>query len=289
MTDSLYDNPSHWKEMHHRYGGSLKAVGRSGLSETYNFHKYRSEEATFSEVLKQVVIAGKKNGDDFHVLDVGAGTGYWLNVVMREAKNRNILPKVTAIDLSEEALDELKLHLPGTECVVENAGLADPGMMKGKFDLVMSNYCLHHITNTGQFKNALQLAVQSVKPGGFLLIMDCLIDRKYSPYYEIDADRYAGSGLSRPLQWVDQAAEQNNMRRISMTDPISFLMNNVLEADSGAGYRLMHITWKILHRIFKSDRLTQLVMPLVYAADRYLKKRNLGYSTRLVIYQRQMK
>jgi len=285
MTDTLYDNPSHWKEMHDRFPGSLRAVGRSGLSETYNRYKYRSEESTFSEALNRVIF--NSNNPEFRVLDIGAGTGYWMNVIRKHANRFNSTLAFTAMDLSEKALDELRKNIPEATCRVENAGTANPEMLSSQFDLVTTNYCLHHITQTEQFKNALSLAIHSVKPGGWLMIMDCLIDREYSPYYLVDATQYTGSGLSRPLKWVDDACESHNMRRIYMADPISFLMNNVLEAETVKGYRFRTFIWKMLHRIYKSEWLSRWLMPLIYPIDHFLKSRNQGYSTRLVIYQKQ--
>jgi SAM-dependent methyltransferase len=286
MTDTIYDNPSHWKELHVRFPGSLRAVGRSGLSESYNRYKYRSEERTFSAALKKIIFSSRKN--DLQVLDIGAGTGYWLNVIRNHAGPSVKDMRYSAMDLSENALETLKKNIPEAICIVANAGTAPPESYSMQYDVVMSNYCLHHITDTAQFNNALQLAVNSVKPGGWLLIMDCLIDRKYSPFYEVDADSYKGSGLSRPLRWVDEACENKNMRRVYMSEPVSFLMNNVLEADSVMGYRSRQLVWKILHRLYKIEWLSRWLMPLVYPFDRFLKSRNKGYSTRLVVYQKQL-
>ncbi len=287
MTDTFYDNPSHWKAMHTRYGGSLKAVGRSGLSETYNRYKYRSEEETFIQVLNLVLAAGGNSGLPLKVLEIGAGTGYWLRVVKSSAGEKGIPLKLTALDLSGEALERLSLQLPGTECLTVNAGLAKTDLLAGRFDLVMANYCLHHITNTTQFLNALQLAVNSVKPGGYLMLMDCFIDRPYSPYYSVDPETYTGSGLSRKLDLVDQVCSGRRMKRIMMVDPISYLMNNVLEDKSERAFQKKSRLWRLLHRLYKSETISRFLMPLVFPVDRYLKNKHRGFSTRLLLYHKQ--
>jgi len=287
ITEPVYDNPAHWKEMHLRYPGSLKAVGRSGLSETYNRYKYRSEEETFSAAVAHIIHELKNEKKALDILDIGAGTGYWLDVVNGVAASCGLELKPVAIDLSERALEALKLRRPETECLVINAGTADPSMLLSKYDLVMANYCLHHITDTAQFKNALQLAINSVAPGGCMLLMDCLIDKSYSPYYLVDAEGFTGSGLSRPLKWIDEAAGNKKMKLIYMADPVSYLMNNVLESESASGFRAKSIVWKVLEKFYRSELYSRLLMPLVYPFDRFLKKRNMGCSTRLVIYQKQ--
>lgn len=287
MTDTLYDNPAHWKAMHERFSGSLKAVGRSGLSETYNRYKYRTEEETFVDVLVRKVLPAWSPEQPVKVLDIGAGIGYWMQVVQSVAATAHVPVRFTALDLSEKALQALALNFPDTECLLENAGLVNSKLLYEKFDLVMANYCLHHITHTDQFNNALQLAIQSVKSDGFLMLMDCFIDLAYSPYYLINKETYAGSGLSRPLAQVDQACEENNMRRVFMAQPISYLMNNVLEDKSESAYRRKQWIWKILHRMYKSEQISRWLMPIIFPVDRFLKNHHQGFSTRLILYQKQ--
>lgn len=287
MGDNTYNNPDHWTAIHKRFSGTLRAVGRSGLSETYNRYKYRSEEVTFSEAFFDIILKDYK-GKNLNVLEIGAGIGYWLNVVKSLTKRRHLDCNLNALDLSEHALTEIKKTLPEANCILENAGLVSPLMFESGFDLVMANYCLHHITQTGQFINALELAVKSVKPGGYLLLMDCFIDRAYSPVYQIDPAVYTGSGLTRPLQMVDQVCEKNQMHMIYRADPISFLMNNVLEANSSIEFSIKYFIWKCLHRLYKSDLASRIVLPFVYPLDMMLKKAQMGCSTRLLIYRKHM-
>jgi SAM-dependent methyltransferase len=286
MENRIYNNPDHWKDIHNRFTGTLKSVGRSGLSETYNRYKYWSEEETFSKALSGCIWSRFKK-EKLEVLEIGAGIGYWLNVVNQQAGNNKIKASLTALDLSENAISEIKKNIPGVSCILENAGLVNPMFLESRFDLVMANYCLHHITQSNQFMNALELAVNSVKPGGYLLLMDCFIDRVYSPYYDVDVAEYKGSGLARPLKIVDKVCEEHLMRLIHMADPISYLMNNVLEADSERDYRLKSFIWKIMHRLYKSDLASRCVLPFIIRWDRFLKTAHKGYSTRLLIYQKQ--
>lgn len=284
-----YDNPTHWKQLHRRFGSSLKSVGRSGLSETYNQYKYLSEEQTFVKAIQTIQLERAIDFDTITVLDIGAGTGYWLHVINDYLISKGKLAELTAFDLSNEAIEQLKKTIPKVKEVIENAGTVDCNMFGESFDFVMSNYCLHHITNTKQFLNALNLAVQSVKPGGYLLLMDCLIDRKYSPYYTIDPETYAGSGLSRPIKMVDEVCEKKGLSRILMVDPISYLMNNVLEDDTRVGYKWKQIIWRILHKFYKSDLASKVLVPVIFLIDKLLKNKQKGFSTRLVIYQKRLK
>ena len=49
-----YDNVNYWIDMHKKYKGSIKAVGRSNLSEEYNKMKYQSEAETVLKVLEEI-------------------------------------------------------------------------------------------------------------------------------------------------------------------------------------------------------------------------------------------
>lgn len=285
-TDTLYDNPLHWTSMHKKFGGSLKSVGRSGLSETYNRYKYRSEEATFFEAVNKLIFDKKDINEAIKILDVGAGTGYWLAVVQNILTQKKLDLQLHALDLSEDALQVLKKNIPESICIHDNAGTIVPEKYAGKFDLVISNYCLHHITQPLQFHNALNLVIKSVKPGGYLLIMDCFIDREYAPSYNINPETFTGSGYSRPLHLLNEACQQNNMSMIAQYDPISYLMNNVLEDNSYIGFQIKSMIWKFLHCLYKTEAISRFILPIIFPLDKFLKSKRKGFSTRLFVYQK---
>ncbi len=80
--------------------------------------------------------------DQMHVMDFGAGTGLISSHVAPKVQ------KITAVDISEAMLAKLseKPELHGKVNVVCQDIIQAP--IKGKFDLIMSAFALHHVEDT---------------------------------------------------------------------------------------------------------------------------------------------
>ncbi len=94
-----YDNSSYWRGLHETHPGSLKAVGHPWLSETLNTLKYESEVDT----LRAFLDAHRgllTNEMQPRVADIGAGTGFWTELLERWFENQGRSPLFTLVDIS---------------------------------------------------------------------------------------------------------------------------------------------------------------------------------------------
>ncbi len=104
------------------------------------------------------------------VVDVGAGTGL-LTLALAERVER-----VWAIDISPAMLEYLDVKLLSAEIqsvkTVVTSAVSLP-MVDESVDLVVSNYCLHHLDDDGK-RRALLEAHRVLRPGGRLVFGDMM-------------------------------------------------------------------------------------------------------------------
>lgn len=104
------------------------------------------------------------------VLDVGAGTGLLTLPLLEQAS------EVWAIDIAPSMCDYLRTKAAsgGFENLTVATASADSlPLVDGCMDLVLSNYCLHHLDETGK-RAALAEAHRVLRPGGRLVFGDMM-------------------------------------------------------------------------------------------------------------------
>jgi ubiquinone/menaquinone biosynthesis C-methylase UbiE len=105
-------------------------------------------------------------------IDVGAGTGLLTLPLAQRAK------KVWALDISEAMTEALRTraeaeNLENVEAVVGSA--TQLPLEDGAVDLVVSNYCLHHLA-TADKREALSECFRVLEPGGRLVFGDMMFE-----------------------------------------------------------------------------------------------------------------
>ena len=106
------------------------------------------------------------------VVDVGCGTG----LLALELADR--VEHVWAIDISPSMVDYLRTkagsaQLDNLECAVASA--VSLPLVDACADIVVSNYCFHHLDDAGK-RHALEEAMRVLKPGGRLVFGDMMFD-----------------------------------------------------------------------------------------------------------------
>ena len=283
-----YDNTEYWQKIHEKYKYSLKTVGHPHLSEALNQLKYRSETKSFQRILKRIhKTFSQIHKNDLSVLDVGTGTGYWSDVVHSFFVKEKYNLTLTALDISEEALSDIKERNPFVTIIHEDLKTIPPKKLKQKFDLVICCYCLHHIINLHGFINALNFAGECVKSDGFLIIMDPILTLPYSKYDVINNfPSYDGNGIPRHLYIIDDVLNEIGLSRQLIQPAVSFLLNDNIEGSNHLTYASRDIIWKVLSFLYKSDRVVTFISFLLLYMDSFLKNNRLAFSSSVCLYRK---
>jgi SAM-dependent methyltransferase len=280
-----FDDPSYWRALHQAHPGSLKAVGHPWLSEALNRLKYGSEAGALLQFLDSQRAPLTANAP-LHVLDVGAGTGFWSEMLQSWCREQGVTTQLSALDLSEEALSLIKARHPEIETIQADLSSVDRDRCRDRFHVVLSCYCLHHLPKAADFLNGLQFAARSVAPGGFLVLMDPILSQRYSPFHP---DAVAGperNGMPRRLSVIDDATEPEGLGRIVFTPAVSFILNGSIEGRSRLGYALTNRLWCEVQRLYRSERVTWALSGALTRTDAFLKRHGLTYSSSLAVYRK---
>jgi SAM-dependent methyltransferase len=175
------------------------------MSTTAVHHAYNDVVATHYDLDPQGVIGrsldrgiaqmreeGLLDGRELRVLDVGMGTGLFLERLRRAADGR-IVP--FGVDLAENMLEVARRRLPGLEAVVgdaSNLGAYFPGR---EFDSI----CTHFVTGFVSMRLLAPQIARKLRPGGYW----SLIGGTRAAYPALQA-----KGDSRLLRWLSGAGSR---------------------------------------------------------------------------------
>lgn len=143
------------------------------LSKNWDLHVEHAEEVArqpgFQDLRDHILDLATPGPDDTAV-DVGAGTGL-LTLPLAAAVNR-----VWAIDISASMGEYLRLKAASAELENVEVGVASAvslPLVAGSTDLVVSNYCFHHLAHPDKVR-ALDEAFRVLRPGGRLVFGDMM-------------------------------------------------------------------------------------------------------------------
>jgi ubiquinone/menaquinone biosynthesis C-methylase UbiE len=123
----------------------------------------------FLSLREEIISLGRLNPDD-RALDVGAGTGLLTLAAAPKVSH------VTAVDISPAMCRHLNTKLASlpilnVDVLVGNA--TEVPLASGSVDVVLSNYCLHHL-NDADKRQALSEVWRVLRPGGRVVIGDMM-------------------------------------------------------------------------------------------------------------------
>lgn len=264
-----YRAPEYWGQLHDA-AEDLAVVGYPTLPLVFNRHVYanaaravlRGLDATGTEVLGR------------SVLDIGSGTGFWVDLWRREGA-----AMVAGSDLVPGAVDKLRERFP--DCAFEQADIAARAPFPGRtFDLVTIMSVLHHVIDEDRFEKALLNLASKVAPGGRLIVLDGLVVRgRWMPPAAESAHN-----VTRTLSQWERALDDTGLRLAHIAPTASFL-GDPIDGGSRLTFAAQRLWWRGFTRTIRGrDRLASAVVPPLAAIERAILPRlRAGSSSKLLV------
>jgi SAM-dependent methyltransferase len=259
-----FDPRGYWEQrLSERY--TLDGVGYIGLGEGYNHWMYRVRRHVFLREARRLF----RDRGDLSVLDIGTGTGFYLDRWHELGVGR-----VTGSDLTEVAVANLQRRNPLDSIVRFDAGGDQHPFGAARFAAVSMMDVLFHIVDDERFRRAFASAFELLEPGGVLMFSENFVHG--------DAIRLPHQA-SRSLGEIERAVADAGFE-VLRRRPVFCLMNAPLDSDS----RLLRRWWTDLHRLAsRRNRLGAAIGALLYPLELALVSRlREGPSTELMICRR---
>jgi 2-polyprenyl-3-methyl-5-hydroxy-6-metoxy-1,4-benzoquinol methylase len=158
----------YWESLHRkRYG--LQSVGYVGVGTPFNAWMYRLRRQLFLQAVPPFIPAR----DNLEILDVGSGTGFYLDR-WRELGFRS----VHASDVSEVAVQRLRERYPTCEVAQLDIGDESAATLGRRFDVVSTMDVLFHITSDRRYERAFANLASLVKPNGLLVFSENFVHQR---------------------------------------------------------------------------------------------------------------
>jgi 2-polyprenyl-3-methyl-5-hydroxy-6-metoxy-1,4-benzoquinol methylase len=248
-------NPrSYWEERLQCHS-DITGVGYLGRSAQFLELQYRSR-------MHQVELALHRHGlTDLagrSVLDIGAGTGIWMNFWHRHGVRR-----VAGLDFTMSSIEMLKAQFPDDLIIHADVSVAPLPLIENmRFDVISAFDVLLHIVDPTLFQRTIANLSAHCAPGGLLIISDPIVQGGgYVPGYA-----YAVHNTVRSLSEYRQVLSNHGFVIDSIL-PTTVLLNTPLEAPNRPLFWILSTWWKSTKCWGYSQLFTDLVGPLLIKAD----------------------
>jgi 2-polyprenyl-3-methyl-5-hydroxy-6-metoxy-1,4-benzoquinol methylase len=256
---------SRYWEDRHAPEESLNTVGWKGLGRSFNRWMYAVRRHVFEDVVSELL----RRKQDPRVLDVGSGTGFYLEIWQRLGVSR-----LEGSDLSERAVSRLRDAFPSVSIHRFDLGAADLELSSGRYDVISAMDVLFHIVDEPGYQQAVYNLARLLAPGGHLVMSENLL---------------ADEVLHGPVQVSRTEAEVLRLLReagLHVVDriPMFVLLNNPVDSRS----RLLRGWWTLLTKLVSMHEglgwlFGASLMPVELLALRLVKR---GPSTKLLVCRR---
>jgi len=244
----------------------LRGVGDIGFPSSYNEYLYRVRANVFRLVLRS--LSGRI--EDWSVLDVGSGTGFYVDQWLTRTPAR-----MMGADIARTAVRTLAERYPGTEFVRCDIGATLPESFEvGSFDVISAFDILFHIVDDEAYGRAIQNFSKLLKPNGYLVFSENLSDRL----------QYHGSHQVWRVEQSVIALLKDTGFEVQKVVPMFVIMNDPVRSRSWLMRRLFSLISRLAVRGEGWGRVIGAVLyPIEVVAVRVLSR---GPSTEIFVCQK---
>jgi SAM-dependent methyltransferase len=203
------------------------------------------------------------------VLDVGAGTGFWVGV-WRGLGAR----EVCGVDLTEASVARLRERFPAGR--FERADVSEAVPVEGPFDVVSAMDVLLHITDEARYARALANLRGVARRGGRLVMLEPVALGRPVGFVPGSHSRARGVGAVREAL----AGAGWALRTVR---PATWLLNSPIEVEPPRLYGLLGLYWRAVSRAARHEAAGEVAGALVYPLDRLLCRTGWGPSSKVVV------
>jgi SAM-dependent methyltransferase len=268
---TAYEPQAYWDELlGDEY--SSRAVAYPGLARSFNDTMYRRLVASVDAALDRAGVGAPRR-----VLDVGSGTGVWVDFWRRRGAG-----EIVGLDLTQAAVDGLRRRYPDLR--FERADVGDEALPDvGTFDAVSAMSVLLHITDGERFRRAVANLGAALSPGGVLVAIEpVVVHRWWGPPFD-----EASNSRARPLgEWTD-ALDAAGLRLEVLTPATCLLANPVDTRRQGTFRLLRRYWWAVMMGVGPRERVGAAAGRALYALDSLaLRLARTGPSAKVMVARR---
>lgn len=236
----------------------------------------RAMYATFLGETRQLLSDHHVNTPS-RVLDIGAGTGIWVDF-WRELGATDII----GLDLTEAAVTGLQHRFPNHTFVKGDIG-AETLPVSGRFDAVSAMSVLLHITDDQRWQRAWTNIAHVLEPGGYAVLIEPLVAHRWwgAPFDD------ESNSKARPRRAYDDACRIAGLEVVDVR-PATTLLANPIDARSRLGYGGLSLAWRGLSAAVRgSEARGRIAGAVLGRLDAPLRRRMPnGPSAKLILVRR---
>jgi SAM-dependent methyltransferase len=248
---SKYEPRTYWEELlAEQY--NLSGVAYPELPESFNARFYRASEAAVRRALRRAdFAAGARPG---RVLDVGAGTGAWIDFWSRLGAQ-----EIVGVDLTETAVARLSKRYPEHRFVRADVSAELP--VDPPFDAVSAMSVLLHIPDERAFERAVRNVANVLRPGGVAVVLDPVVVHRWwgTPFTD------ASNSRVRSVDEWRRVFDEAELDLVAL-EPVTWLLANPVDTRHRATFRLLSAYWRAASRIVSGHERTGAVFAAAAAA-----------------------
>lgn len=223
---------SYWDErLANHY--SIGSVGWAGLGDSFNAWMYRVRWSVFRRAVTDA--HGGPPPSSLRVLDIGSGTGFYI-----DAWKRLGVRDVVASDITATAVQQLADRYAGTR--VHKLDISDPEVRVpgAPFDVVSIMDVLFHVVDDDRYAAALANIVSLLKPTGMVFLTENLMESRIAGRHQVHRSR----------EEIQRAFAASGLQPI-VERPMFCLMNAPVASSS----RLLSVWWHWLTRVVRRNEM----------------------------------